>query len=110
MLKNSLSTSGYFFNTDELLEKVNKIFEISDLNNDGKLSFTEFKQAVSKNYILVNFLWLDPNQIKLNNISNNYFLRNNPNNYIFSKYNQPFDSSMKHMKNSMPFGKYKMGR
>lgn len=108
MLKNSLNTSGYFFHSDELLEKVNKIFEISDLNKDGKLSFTEFKQAVSKNYILVNSLWLDPNQIKLNNISNVYFMKNNPNNYSFSEYNKPFDSNMKKFENKFPLNKYRI--
>ena len=109
MMKNSLNTSGYFFNSEELLEKINKIFEISDLNNDGKLSFTEFKQAVSKNYIFVNSLWLDPNQIKLNNISNIYFLKNNPKNYYFDSYNKPFDSALKQLENKKGFNKYKLG-
>lgn len=109
MLKNSLNTSGYFVNSDELLEKINKIFEFADLNKDGKLSFTEFKQAVSKNYILVNSFWLDPNQIKLNNLSNNYYTRNNPNNYYFSPFQKPFSGSYQKMHpNSSPLDKYKM--
>ena len=106
MLKNSLSTSGYFFQSQELIDKIEKIFEMSDINKDGKLSFTEFKQAVAKNYILVNTFWLDPNQIKLNNISTAYFMKNNPNNYSFSDYGKGFSGNFKKVTDS-PYGKYK---
>lgn len=44
-----------------------------DLYHDGKLSYTAFKEAVGRNYIFLNSLWLDPKQINLTNISNSYF-------------------------------------
>lgn len=93
MLQTSFSTSGYFFTNDEIQNKVAKIFESSDLYHDGKLTYTEFKQAVAKNYILISAFWLDPNQINLNIMNaNSYFTNFNkdfgsPNNFNFNQNN-----------------------
>lgn len=107
-MKNSLNTSGYILQSEELLDKINKIFEIADLNKDGKLSFTEFKQAVAKNYILVNSFWLDPNQIKFHNISNTYYTKANPNNYYLPGFGKQTALNPTNYHQRSPLDKYKM--
>lgn len=71
MLQSSFLTSGYYLSEKEIQEKVNLIFEVADLYHDGRLTYTEFRQAVSKNYIIVNAIWFNPEQINLHSF--NYF-------------------------------------
>ena len=81
MLQTNLSASGYFYDSEEIQRKVNKIYENIDLYHDGKLTYTAFKEAVSRNFILLNALWLDPNMINLSNFATNYFPKNEYSNY-----------------------------
>lgn len=69
MLQSSFLTSGYYLSEKEIQEKVNLLFEIADFYHDGKLTYTEFRQAVSKNYIIINAIWLNPEQINLHSFS-----------------------------------------
>lgn len=107
MLHSSISTSGYLIPEMELKEKVNKIFEVSDLNKDGKLSYTEFKEAVSKNYLLINSLWLDPNQIKLNQMTNFFFRGQMEDKYQYLTPNKNFEEANQY-RNKYNFQKFRV--
>jgi hypothetical protein len=62
---------------------------VADINKDGKLSYTEFKQAVANNQIFINEFWLNSSQLNLMNLSYNYYSNLNSN-YVNNNYNNKF--------------------
>lgn len=73
----NLSTSGFFYDSEEIQKMVNNIYEKADLYHEGKLTYTAFKEAFARNYIFLSSLWLDPKEINLRNFVRDYFQENN---------------------------------
>ena len=67
LLKASASSKGMMLSENEIWEAVNKVFSVVDKNNDGYLSYTEFKQAVLNQNLLINPFWTNPNLLKIFN-------------------------------------------
>lgn len=67
LLRASAASKGRMFSENEVWDTVNKVFAIVDKNNDGCLSYTEFKNAVLNHHLLINAFWTNPQLIKIFN-------------------------------------------
>lgn len=61
LLRASALSSGHLIDSLQLKEVVERVFPLCDKNNDGKLSFTEFKEAVFQDHIFISSFWTNPN-------------------------------------------------
>ncbi|CAG9330290.1 unnamed protein product [Blepharisma stoltei] len=60
LLKSASASKSLALTDDEIASQVRGIFDIFDRDKDGKMSFEEFKSAVSSQYITLHTLWIDP--------------------------------------------------
>jgi len=67
LLRASSSSKGMHMPENELWDAVNKVFSTVDKNNDGYLSYTEFKTAVLNHHLLINPFWTNPYLLKIFN-------------------------------------------
>lgn len=61
LLKTSAKSKGVLTHDMDLIAAVKKVFPSVDKNSDGMLSYTEFKEAIYQNQLLINSFWTDPN-------------------------------------------------
>jgi len=103
LLKTSAKSKGILTNDLDLVSAVKKVFPTVDKNNDGMLSYTEFKEAIFQNQLLISSFWTDPNFLSTFSKTQMSLFDNNNKNFNMGKpfFKNPNNYSKNHKTHSL---------